>query len=332
VNPLAPLRPVAVCLDEVTTLAAQGGLADQHGPFIVIAESLQGTVSVLDPNALGIEPCVVLGSDAIVASADELDLVTKNVGAATAAAVATCVLLRASFGAAVDTRFVLESATYSTLLAGDAFAQWQQSRSARTSSTHDPDAIDDFEGFDAAAVLTQRNEDELAITLNRGERGNSVNRSLRDGFVEALRLALADETIARVRLRGNGPHFCTGGDLNEFGTFVDTASAHQIRLQRSPARLLALLRDRGRKIVAELHGNCAGSGVELAAFATNVRAHTDTTFWLPELSLGLVPGAGGTISIVDRIGTQRTAWLLLTGRRITADVARAWGLIDEIIP
>jgi enoyl-CoA hydratase/carnithine racemase len=338
VNAETRANPVEVSLEDVIALAARGELADGHGPLVVISESQHGTLSVLDPKHLGAEPCVVLGSDLCVSSSEELDLVARNVGSATACAVATSVLLRASIAAsvasvasvqgAVDARFVLESATYSTLLGGDVFRRWHRDR--QSSSMASPSDQGGEDRGASTAVLSERTGKELIITLNRPDRGNAVNRQLRDDLVEVLRLALADESVKGVRLLGNGPSFCTGGDLNEFGTFPDVAEAHQIRLQRSPARLLDLVRRSGRTIVAEMHGNCAGSGVELAAFASTVRAHIDTVFWLPELSLGLVPGAGGTISIVDRIGTQRTAWLLLTGKKITADVAHMWGLIDEI--
>ena len=60
-------------------------------------------------------------------------------------------------------------------------------------------------------------------------------------------------------------------------------------------------------------------------------AHEDARFWLPELSMGLVPGAGGTVSLPRRIGRQRTAWLALTGEPIDAETARAWGLVDQIV-
>jgi enoyl-CoA hydratase/carnithine racemase len=61
-----------------------------------------------------------------------------------------------------------------------------------------------------------------------------------------------------------------------------------------------------------------------------VRAHPDTVLGLPELSLGLIPGAGGTVSISRRIGRWRTAYLVLSGRTIDAPTALRWGLVDEI--
>jgi enoyl-CoA hydratase/carnithine racemase len=79
-----------------------------------------------------------------------------------------------------------------------------------------------------------------------------------------------------------------------------------------------------------VHGACVGAGVELPAFAARVVAREDARFWLPELSMGLVPGAGGTVSLPRRIGRQRTAWLALSGAQLDASTALRWGLVDEI--
>ena len=135
------------------------------------------------------------------------------------------------------------------------------------------------------------------------------------------------ESIEEVVLRGRGPSFCSGGDLAEFGTFPDPATAHVIRSTRNPARLLARIADRVR---AEVHGACIGAGTELPAFAKTVIADEKAFFQLPECRLGLVPGAGGTVSVLRRIGRQRTAWLAITGERIDARTALDWGLVDAV--
>jgi len=83
-------------------------------------------------------------------------------------------------------------------------------------------------------------------------------------------------------------------------------------------------------VTAYVHGACVGAGIELAAFAGRVVATPDTRCRLPEVSLGLVPGAGGTVSIPRRIGRQRTAWLGLGGAELEATRAAQWGLVDEI--
>ncbi|MCC6764071.1 MAG: enoyl-CoA hydratase/isomerase family protein, partial [Deltaproteobacteria bacterium] len=114
-----------------------------------------------------------------------------------------------------------------------------------------------------------------------------------------------------------------------FGTRPDPATAHVVRTTRSPAAALAAL---GARLRVEVHGACIGAGVELAAWGREVIATPDAFFALPEVAMGLIPGAGGTASLPRRIGRQRTALLALTGRRIDAAAARAWGLVDAIAP
>jgi enoyl-CoA hydratase/carnithine racemase len=83
---------------------------------------------------------------------------------------------------------------------------------------------------------------------------------------------------------------------------------------------------------AYVHGACIGAGIELPAFCGRVTARADARFQLPEVGMGLIPGAGGTVSLPRRIGRQRAAWLALTGERVDAETARRWGLIDAIEP
>jgi enoyl-CoA hydratase/carnithine racemase len=73
-----------------------------------------------------------------------------------------------------------------------------------------------------------------------------------------------------------------------------------------------------------------GAGIELSAFAAHVSAHPDAQIALPEISLGLIPGAGGTVSMTRRAGRRRCAQLALLGQSISAATALEWGLIDEI--
>jgi enoyl-CoA hydratase/carnithine racemase len=74
-----------------------------------------------------------------------------------------------------------------------------------------------------------------------------------------------------------------------------------------------------------------GAGIELAACAGHVVATADTRIGLPEVAMGLIPGAGGTVSLPARIGRHRTAWLALTGRTLDAPTAHAWGLVDALL-
>jgi enoyl-CoA hydratase/carnithine racemase len=176
-------------------------------------------------------------------------------------------------------------------------------------------------------VRVAREGDLLRITLARPEKRNAFSVEMRDGLVEALGVALCAPELREIRLEGDGPAFCSGGDLDEFGALPDAATAHVVRTTRSAARLLSACASRVR---AEVHGACVGAGVELPAFAARVVARAGASFWLPELDLGLIPGAGGTVSLPRRIGRQRTAWLALSRRPIDAETARRWGLVDAV--
>jgi enoyl-CoA hydratase/carnithine racemase len=212
-----------------------------------------------------------------------------------------------------------ESLAYSTLQAGPEFARWLTERG--------PVRMPEF----ADPVQAQRDGDVLRIRFNRPQRHNAFSTDARAALLEALAVAQLDPSVTGIVLTGNGPSFCSGGDLAEFGTFADPASAHLARTRHSPALAIDALTARlGRSCRAEVHGQVTGSGLEMAAFCGWVEAHQDSVFGLPELSLGLIPGAGGTVSVTRRIGRWRTAYLVLTGRTLDAATALAWGLVDAI--
>jgi hypothetical protein len=211
----------------------------------------------------------------------------------------------------------LESLAYSTLLGGAEFARWLNRRGPRRPPP--PPS--------RPPVLLDRAASQLRITLNRPERRNAYGREVRDALVEALRLAASDDSITQVVLDGAGPSFSSGGDLDEFGTTPDPATAHFIRTSGGAARLLYRL---SQRIEAHVHGSCVGAGVELPAFAHRMIARPETTFRLPEVAMGLIPGAGGTVSIRRRIGRWRTLYLALSGRSLDTATALKWHLIDAI--
>ncbi len=215
---------------------------------------------------------------------------------------------------------ITESLAYSTLQAGQEFARWLAERGPAVM----PDIAD--------PVQAERDGGRLDIRFNRPQRHNAFSTDARGALLEALEVARLDPSVTEVVLSGNGPSFCSGGDLAEFGTFADPASAHLARTRHSPALVLDELTARlGRSCRAVVHGQVLGSGLEMAAYCGWVRAHPDTVFGLPELSLGLLPGAGGTVSVTRRIGRWRTAYLVLSGRRIDAATALRWGLVDELL-
>jgi enoyl-CoA hydratase/carnithine racemase len=214
---------------------------------------------------------------------------------------------------------ITESLAYSTLQAGPEFDRWLAERGPATV----PELAD--------PVVAERDGDTLSVRFNRPQRHNAFSTDARAALLEALEVARLDQAVTKVVLAGNGPSFCSGGDLAEFGSFTDPASAHLARTRHSPALVLDEITARlAASCRAEVHGRVLGSGLEMAAFCGHVTARPDSVLGLPELALGLLPGAGGTVSITRRIGRWRTAYLVLSGRTIDAATALDWGLVDAI--
>ena len=225
-------------------------------------------------------------------------------------------VLRLGRGRSLEQGLTIESLAYATLQSGAEHRAWLAARrpAARRAGQAEP-------------VVLERDGHTLTVTLRRPEVRNAVDIATRDGLVAAFDLAAGDRTIQRVELRGAGPDFCSGGDLGEFGTTPDPAFGHLVRSTRSPARSLACCADR---TTAYVQGACVGAGLELAALAGRVVAHPDATFRLPEVAMGLIPGAGGTATIPRRIGCELTAWMALTGAPVDAATALCWGLVDAV--
>jgi len=242
--------------------------------------------------------------------------IAATVSANPRAAAALVVVLRGAEARSISDGLAVESAVYSTLQGGPEFEAWRAAHPIRIRR----DETD-------ATVRVTRDGNRLDVVLSRPHVHNAFNARMRDELLDALGIALADDSVREVVLAGDGPSFCSGGDLDEFGTFPDPATAHLVRLARSVGRVIASMSGR---VVARLHGACMGSGIELPAFAGRVVAAPNTTIGLPELGMGLIPGAGGTASLTRRIGRHRTALLALTRTPIDASTALEWGLVDSI--
>lgn len=247
---------------------------------------------------------------------DPVDHVVAAIEASPSAAVTAAQLLRVSETVDVADAVVAESWVYSLLQSGGEHRAWLDERGDRRSRPR-PDH----------AVLVERDGDRLIISLDRPDVRNAYGTLMRDELCDALALVAADRSITIAELRGTGPVFCSGGDLDEFGTAPAPVAAHLVRTARSAGVLLARVADR---VVAHVHGRCVGAGVELPAFVDEVVAAPDATFRLPEVAMGLVPGAGGTASIPRRIGRHRSAWMAITGAEIDVATALDWGLVDRM--
>ncbi|MGH8455439.1 MAG: enoyl-CoA hydratase/isomerase family protein [Stenotrophobium sp.] len=256
--------------------------------------------------------------DVLLASLSEAAPLIGNIRGNPIAATLLVQLLRLTETMPLADALIAESLAYATLQCGPEFRTWLTTHRAASP------AVPDDQG---PAVVMQRDGDRLMLELNRASNRNGMSVEMRDALVEALQLVLTDSTILSVRISGRGKCFSIGGDLTEFGSTPDPATAHIVRSLALPGRLLAQCAARTQ---VHVHGACVGSGIEFPVFAGRVTAARDAWFQLPEIGLGLIPGAGGCISIPRRIGRQRTAWLALSGKRIHAEQALEWGLVDAI--
>jgi hypothetical protein len=254
-----------------------------------------------------------------VASVDEaVTGLLERVEAQPVAAGVAAQVLRASPQLTFDDALAMESLAYSMLLAAGGFAAWRAETAVRI---REEPAI--------PRVLVDVDAGIIRLRLNRPDRRNAFDAAMRDDLCEALALTADHPDRLRVELSGAGPALSAGGDLDEFGAAADVGEAHLIRTLRSPARLLYALRDRA---TARLHGACVGAGIEVPAAAGRVVARPGAYFRLPEVSMGLIPGAGGTATIPRRIGRQRACWMAIAGADVDVKTALAWGLIDAVEP
>ena len=262
--------------------------------------------------------------DLVVNRITDLNRITTNIAKNPISSMILVQVLRDTEHRNVQQALTVESLGYSTLQSGTEFASWlkgfRESQLPTTESVGSPNS--------SPAVLLSRQQGVLKIRLNRPETRNAFSTEMRDGLFEAFQMLAMDDSINKATVSGLGACFCTGGDLLEFGQFTNPADAHRVRTLSLPSRLLA---EHISRVEFQLHGACIGSGIEIPAFANRVIARRKTFFQLPEISMGLIPGAGGCVSIPRRIGRQRTAYMALSGKRINAPTALDWGLIDAIV-
>ncbi len=254
-------------------------------------------------------------ADILIEDAIPLTTLTAQIEKAPRAAATLVELLRATAHLPPEHALPLESFAYAMLQAGAEHAAW---RARQTSMPSLP----------PGKLHLQREGATLHLLLDRPAARNSIDRALRDELFDAFSLANLDPGIEQVKLRAVGRCFSMGADLAEFGTTTDPATAHAIRARTLPAHQMA---QRANIYDIHIQGGCVGSGLELAAFAGRLTASPNAWFQLPETSMGILPGFGGCVSIPRRIGRQRAAALMLSGKRINAKQALAWGLVDAII-
>jgi enoyl-CoA hydratase/carnithine racemase len=225
-------------------------------------------------------------------------------------------VLRMTLALGFEAALTVESLAYSMLLASEGFRAWRAATPVR------PRPADD-----GPRVAVEADDREIRVRLTRPARRNAFDARMRDELAEALAFAADHPDAPSVTLTGEGPSFSAGGDLDEFGAGADVGWAHLIRGLRAPAGAVHRL---GGRLTARVHGACVGAGIEVPAAAARLTARPGATFRLPEVSMGLIPGAGGTASIPRRIGRHRAAFMAILGEDVDLDTALVWGLVDAV--
>ncbi len=171
------------------------------------------------------------------------------------------------------------------------------------------------------SIVELRRSGDVAVIVVDNPPVNAQNNAVRAGLLDAFTRARADSAVAGVVLTCAGRTFIAGSDISEFGTALQTPTTPDV---------IAAIEALGKPVVAALFGTPMGGGLELALGCHFRIAAPGTKLALPEIKLGLIPGAGGTQRLPRLAGMETAAAMILSGDPITAEAARASGLVDEI--
>ena len=179
-------------------------------------------------------------------------------------------------------------------------------------------------------VVSRDDNDILLVTLNRPEVSNALNTRMGLDLVELFEALAVDLEEARVVIiTGHGEKaFCAGGDLKQRNGMSDEAWRSQHLIFE---RMVRALMGCPVPLVAAVNGAAYGGGCEIAAASDFVYAASNARFALTEVTLGIMPGAGGTQNLARAIGERRAKELILSGLPFTALEAEAWGLVNRVV-
>jgi methylglutaconyl-CoA hydratase len=183
---------------------------------------------------------------------------------------------------------------------------------------------------DSFPVTVAQHGRVVVWTLAREARANSLSRATLLALGQLTREALTNDSVRAIVITGAGDKaFCAGADLKERQGMTENDVRRQVELYRTELGPL----DRSPKpVIAAINGVALGGGLELALICDLRVAAAHATFALPETTLGIIPGAGGTQRLPRLIGEARAKELILLGRKLNADQALGWGLVNHVVP
>jgi enoyl-CoA hydratase/carnithine racemase len=181
-------------------------------------------------------------------------------------------------------------------------------------------------------LLVERSDDDHVVTvvLNRPDQMNAMNTGMGEDLLACFDALHRDRDARAVVLTGAGDRaFCAGGDLKERNEMTDeTWRAQHVIFEQAAFRVLRC----PVPVIAAVEGFALAGGCELAMLSDFIVASESAVFGVPEATLGIFPGIGGTQLLPRIVGAPLAKELIFTGRRMKADEARAAGLINHLVP
>ena len=179
-------------------------------------------------------------------------------------------------------------------------------------------------------VLVEREGRLAQLVLNRPDVLNAIDNTLASELGAACEALAADGEVWVVILRGAGERaFCAGADLKARRDFTPEQWQAQRQLFQ---RMFKQVRGVPQPMIAAVHGYALGGGTELAMLADFIVAAEDAVFGLTEVSLGIIPGGGGTQNLPRLIGRNRAKEMIFAARRVSASEALTFGLVNHVVP
>ncbi len=179
-------------------------------------------------------------------------------------------------------------------------------------------------------VLTEDRGPVRHVVLNRPEKRNAMNQELLRALGQALREAAAERSVHCVVLRGEGPVFSAGVDLNEL--MDSTGKVGMLRPFRQVFLDCAnLCEEMTKPVICQIHRTCVGGALEVALGCDLRIASSDAQLGLPEVKFGIIPDVGGSTRLPAVVGLGRAKELIMTARMIGAEEAERIGLVNRVV-
>jgi enoyl-CoA hydratase len=168
------------------------------------------------------------------------------------------------------------------------------------------------------------------LTVNRPDSLNVLNSEVVAALESALRDLEQDAAVKVVVLTGAGEKaFVAGGDIKEM---ADMGSLQAKAYARKGQQMVAYIEKMHKPVIAAVNGYALGGGLELALACDFIYASEKAKLGLPEVTLGVMPGFGGTQNLPRLVGPNRAKELIFSGKSLTAQQAKEWGLVNEVFP